>query len=223
MQSDRLVNVGLVRLTLKTCLLAFVAWVGALIYLSILTYFPPQFAHGFLRGRQAYFYGWYGVAFYAHIISAPAVLLLGLVQSIAWVRTRYPAIHRKLGLLYVWVALIFAMPSGLVMSLKTTGGISAALPFAILGIATIYSTTLGLISAQRCRYIQHQRWMTRSFLLMGSAVTLRMLAETVTYLQLGTYFSYGTLAWLSWVPALAFYEVCLVYRRRVFMNRLSDT
>lgn len=211
MQAGDYVDLKLLRFTIKTCLLAFVAWIGLLIYFSILAYFPPQFSYGFLEGRQDYFYGWYAAAFYIHIISAPAVLLIGLIQSITWVRNRYPKLHRYVGLTYVWITLLFAMPSGLAMSLKTPGGVTAALPFAVLGVATISTTTIGLISAKRHRYDQHQRWMTRSFLLMCSAVTLRMLAETVNYFGLGGYVSYAMLAWLSWVPALIVYEVALFY------------
>ena len=42
-------------------------------------YFPPNFASDFLRGRERHFLGVYQWAFYAHILSGPVSLILGLI------------------------------------------------------------------------------------------------------------------------------------------------
>lgn len=42
-------------------------------------YFPPAFASAFLTGREGYFWGYYCIAFYVHILVGPPVVLLALV------------------------------------------------------------------------------------------------------------------------------------------------
>ena len=66
----------------KTCILIFVALVGVLIVATSIAYFPPNFGFGFLLGRDSYFYSWYAIAFYIHVLSSPIALFLGLIQSI---------------------------------------------------------------------------------------------------------------------------------------------
>ncbi len=192
-------------LTTKTCILAFVGLVGALIIASSVHYFPPQFEFGFLVGREAYFYSWYAVAFYAHVISAPIPLFAGLIQSSTAIRRRFPHFHRKVGYLYAMTVLLLVVPSGLVMSFKAPGGAASILGFASLSVVTGATTWLGLTSARQGRYSQHRRWMTRSYLLICSAVMLRFVAALTHSLGL-EFVPYAAMAWLSWLPALIVYE-----------------
>lgn len=201
--------------TAKVCILTFVALVGLLIVLTSVAYFPANFSSEFLRGRESYFYSWYAVAFYVHIISSPVALFIGIVQSVARVRNRFPGFHRALGYAYVMLVIGFATPSGLVMSIKAVGGNVSVVGFATLAVATAFTTLKGFNAAQRGQFASHRRWMTRSYLLICSAVMLRFLAALVSHFRLGI--SYAVLAWLSWLPWLLIYEVILklsLYRAR---------
>ena len=199
----------------KTCGLVFVLAVGTLIVWSSIKYYPAQFEHGFLIGRESYFYSWYAVAFYAHIVSSPAALALGVLQSIAWLRRSRPQWHRWLGKCYVWLVLWIAAPSGLAMALKAGEGLAVA-AFLTLAVATWATTWVGFRAASAGRMRQHGEWMTRSFLLMCSAVMLRLLAAIVNASEVSS-ISYGVLAWLSWLPMLVGYEL-LRWRGRVGMQ-----
>ncbi len=189
----------------KTCILAFVAVVGILIILTSAAYFPPTFEFGFLRGRESYFYSWYAIAFYIHVISSPATLFLGIVQSSDWVRTRYLKLHRSIGYAYVLLVIVFAAPSGLAMSIKADGDRWAVVGFATLAVATWFATWWGFRAARRGLIVMHRQWMTRSYLLICSAVLLRFIAALTNHFELGI--SYGMMAWLSWVPSLVVYEI----------------
>lgn len=195
----------------KTCILAFIALVGILIVLTSVGYFPPTFDFGFLKGREAYFYSWYAVAFYIHVISSPITLFLGMVQSVTWVRKRHLTLHRGLGKAYVLLVLFFAAPSGLAMSIKADRDPLAVVGFATLAVATGVTTWLGFIAAKRGGIAKHQQWMTRSYLLICSAVLLRFIAALTNQFELGL--TYGAMAWLSWVPSLLVYEVVLQAQR----------
>lgn len=189
----------------KNCILAFVGLVGAMIVASTSLYFPPQFKFGFLFGRESYFFSWYAVAFYAHVTSAPIALFAGLMQSIDWLRSRFLCLHRRIGYVYVVTVLFFAIPSGLAMSLKADGGIVASLGFAGLAVATFLTTTIGYWKARKGEYDWHKKWMTRSYILVCSAVQLRFMAAIVNYFDV-EFITYSAMSWLCWLPSLMLYE-----------------
>jgi uncharacterized membrane protein len=191
----------------KTCILTLVTLVGILIVLTSIAYFPPKFGFGFLQGRESYFYSWYAVVFYVHVISSPMSLFLGLVQSIDRVRKRYTKLHRSLGYAYVVMVLFFAAPSGLAMSIKANGSSVAASGFAALALATILATWQGFSAARRGQFIKHRQWMARSYLLICSAVLLRFIAALTN--QFGLDITYDAMAWLSWLPSMVVYEITL--------------
>lgn len=205
-------NLHFLRAVSKACILVLVAWIGLLIVLTSINYFPPDFGFGFLKGRESYFFSWYAVAFYTHVISASAGLFIGLIQSLGWVRRRYIRLHQRFGMVYAYVVLLLVGPSGLAMSLRAGGSGIAIAGFALLSVATILSTWLGVYHIRRGNLALHRMWMTRSYLLMCSAVTLRFIAAITD--EFGLNLSYDAMAWLSWVPQLVLYEVIRKNPRR---------
>src|SRR5262245_46515539 len=79
-------------------------------------YLPPNFDADFLLGREAYFWGPYSWAFYAHLIAGPASLLLGTVLISDRFRQAVPKWHRRLGRWQVACILLLVVPSGLWMA-----------------------------------------------------------------------------------------------------------
>jgi uncharacterized membrane protein len=94
---------------------------------------------------------------------------------VTWVRKRHLKLHRALGKAYVLLVLFFAAPSGLAMSIKADRDPLAVVGFAALAVATGVTTWLGFIAAKGGRIAKHQQWMTRSYLLICSAVLLRFI------------------------------------------------
>ena len=188
----------------KFCALSFVIAVSILIVLSSIKYFPAQFDYGFLVGRESYFYSWYAVAFYIHVVSAPLAIAIGTLQSITALREYRPTLHRRFGYAYTILVLTFAAPSGLAMAMKANEA-SAAIAFAELAVSTFACTWFGYRAATKRDFRKHRQWMTRSYLLMCSAIILRFLAAIVNTFEL-YWISYSTLAWLSWLPSLIIYE-----------------
>jgi hypothetical protein len=76
-------------------------------------YFPPNFDADFLQGREVYFWGLYALAFYTHLMSGPASLLLGTVLVSDRLRTGAPTWHRRLGRVQAALVLLLLAPSGL--------------------------------------------------------------------------------------------------------------
>ena len=86
-------------------------------------------------------------------------------------------------------------------------GIVAGAGFSALAIATGVSAAFGWRSAVQKRFADHSRWMWRCFLLLCSAVIIRLVGGLATVTGIGVDWSYPLAAWLSWLVPLAIYEI----------------
>ena len=111
-----------------------------------------------------------------HIFSGPVVLLNGLILLSDTVRRRHGGLHRWLGRVQVVVLLLLVLPSSVVMSRHAFGGWPAGLSFLLLSAATAGCAIVGVVHARRRRYDRHRRWMLRSYVLICSAVALRLIS-----------------------------------------------
>jgi len=177
-------------------------------------YAPPDFRSDFLRGREAYFWGGYAWAFYVHIASGPLVLLIGLFLVGDRARRWSPAWHRRLGWAQVAIVLGLVTPSGLAMARYAASGPVAAAALASLAVATAACTAIGARAAATRRFAAHRRWMWRSYLLLASAVVLRLIGGLGIVLGV-TAPRYDPLAtWLCWLLPLAAFEALERSKRR---------
>jgi len=171
-------------------------------------YFPPNFDSLFLQGREAIFDGAYRAAFYVHIFSGPVVLLNGLILLSEYIRRRQSGWHRILGRIQVVVLLLLVLPSSAVMSRHAFGGWPAGLSFLLLSAATACCAIAGVIQARRHRYDLHRRWMLRSYVLIFSAVSLRLISGAAGLFGVPSpEHAYIFAAWTSWLLPLAAFEI----------------
>ncbi len=170
-------------------------------------YFPPNFQSDFLHGRDGYFFTRYQWAFYPHIVSGPVALLLGLLLMSDGYRARFPRWHRVLGRVQTLGVLFVVLPSGLVIAFDAAAGPWAAVGFVVLTLLTAACTALGWQAAVRHRFTTHRRWMQRSYLLLCSAVVLRIIGGIGTVFEVQMT-SFDLLAgWASWVVPLMLLEL----------------
>lgn len=182
------------------------------VVLGYRNYFPPQFDTDFLRGRERYFFGGYQFAFYVHLISGPLSLGLGLLLLSPRFRNRNLALHRKLGRLQAVNVLLLLTPSGIFMARHALFGVHAAVAFWVLSVLTAATIVLGWRAAVQRRFLDHQRWMMRNFVLLCSAITLRLLGGLATVLDVQSSRFDLVASWASWVVPLALLECVLVFR-----------
>jgi len=137
-------------------------------------------------------------AFTAHVVAAPIALLLGAVQLLALVQVR-PALHRWLGRIYGLSVLVGAV-SGFSVAITAEGGLSAQVGFAVLACAWLVVTFIGISHARARRFVEHRRWMMRSFALTFAGVTLRL--QLIAFTVFGMEYEQASiwLAWSCWVP-----------------------
>jgi hypothetical protein len=169
-------------------------------------YFPPDFRSDFLQGREAYFWNGYHWAFFAHLASGPVSLVLGTLLISERFRKGTASWHRRLGRVQGIGILLLVVPSGLWMAWYAATGAVAAAGLGSLAIATAVCVTLGWRAAVLRRFADHQRWMLRTYVLLCSAVVIRMIGGLATVAQFDAAWLYPISAWASWLVPLAILE-----------------
>lgn len=182
------------------------------VVLGYQNYFPPNFESDFLRGRESYFSGRYEWAFYTHIASGPCSLMLGMILVSDRFRLRFPRWHRLLGRIQVASVLLLVTPSGLWMAYYAAAGPIAGVGLAALGVATAVCITIGWRLAVKRRFAEHRRWMWRSFLLLCSAVVLRLFGGLATVVGVDAPWFDPLATWMSWILPLTAFELMSRWR-----------
>jgi len=155
---------------------------------------------------------YYKIAFFTHVYTSWAVILIGFFQFWKLIRFRYPNLHRLFGKLYIFIILIFSAPSGLVMSFVANGGIWAQISFVVLSILWIFFTYKSYQFARSKNWKKHEEYILRSYALTLSAVSLRLFKMIIANVfDLPPMDTYRFVAWLGWI-----FNLCIVelYIRR---------
>jgi uncharacterized membrane protein len=185
--------------------LGYFAYLMALITLQ---YVPINFEVAFLRLKEAEisrpYYQW---AFFGHVYTSIFVLIAGIGQFSKTLRTKWPSIHRNLGIVYVGLVLLIAAPTGLVMGIHANGGPWSQLSFCLQAILWFGFTWRALQLARRKDWTGHRAFMLRSYALTLSAVTLRLWKwGIVAVLAPPPMDTYRIVAWLGWLGNLLLVE-----------------
>jgi hypothetical protein len=148
-----------------------------------------------------------------HVAAGVTALAVAPLQFVAGVRSRWPALHRQTGRLYLMSCAIGA-PAGFMLALGTTAGPVAAVGFVIPAILWALFTWLGWRSALARQFAEHREWMLRSYAITSTAITLRLMLPTSALLGFDFLPAYRVIAWLAWMTNLALFEL-YIRRERV--------
>lgn len=183
------------------------------IMIKSVEYVSPDFDSGYLSDKSKHFY-WFRYALYVHMIAAPLAFFCGLFQFIR-LKSQY---HKVIGRIYVITILLFAAPSGLVMSFLAIGGLPGVLTFFALSICWFFYTLFAYNAARQRNYRSHARFMIGSYILTNSAILLRIFGYINNNWQLmpGPE-GYVVISILSWLPGLLIYE--LFFATRLTLRR----
>jgi len=159
---------------------------------------PPILANAFTR---------YGVLT-VHAGFAATALILGPFQFIRRLRVGRPRVHRWIGRTYAACCLAGGS-AGLILAFGARTGPVSTAGFGLLAALWLGATTLGLRAALGGRYLEHRRWMIRSYALTFAAVTLRLYLPLAFLSPWGYDNTYRAISFLCWVPNLVFAELYL--------------
>ncbi|MFW2078982.1 DUF2306 domain-containing protein [Acinetobacter sp. ULE_I010] len=190
-----------------------------------LAYFPWQTDQNFLLLKQDIVdtQPWQ-FAFKVHVIASSFVLIAGFTQFFRIFRNKHPRLHRLSGWLYILTILIFALPSGFILAVSASGGISTQISFILLCFFWGISTVLALYYALKKQWLLHRDWVIRSFALSLSALSLRTWKMVLYPLQ--PYFEwltpvhiYQLESWLGWVINLLIAEIIIIKLHQKKFNK----
>lgn len=188
------------------------AALGVKVFLSILWeyrwYFPANFDESaFLTGRRETFTALYQAAFYAHLFAGPASLALAAWSMWCGAKKKHSKLHRWAGRAQAVLIFAFLTPTGLVMATKAFSGPIAGLGFVALSLATAGTMGVAIYHAIKRKFVLHQRWATRCFILLISPLILRVVSGGLIVTESWTETTYQLNAWLSWIIPWAIYEL----------------
>lgn len=207
----------------KTAWIFFVIgilYASYLLLLLSLPYLEIRRGIDFLKTKQLiYHIKHWKYSFYVHVFSSILIITSGLFQFSKTVLNRYTNIHRISGFIYLVTTLLISGPAALVMSFYANGGYPAQASFVILSILWLGSTFMAYYYVRKKDYITHGKWMTRSYALTLSAVSLRLYSYLfdVFHFTMNPVDLYILLSWMSWIPNLIAAEIFI---RRGLIQRL---
>jgi uncharacterized membrane protein len=191
--------------------------VGTLLLLNLIAQYTTFDLHvGFLQVKQDYInIRIWRIAFYVHVFSSILTLLAGFSQFSAEILREHRRIHKMIGKIYVWDVLLINFPAAMIMAIYANGHFPSKVAFLTLDCLWFWFTLKALIEVRKGNISLHRDFMTRSYALTFSAVTLR------TWRLLFTSFSnldpdtiYMIDAWMGFVPNLLLAEY-LINRRKM--------
>lgn len=150
-------------------------------------------------------------AFYIHILFSVFALIAGLTQFSKHIMLNYKKLHKIMGYVYITDVICLAGPSGIIISFYANGTIVSKTSFILLSLLWISFTLTAILKVLKKEFIEHEKWMIRSYALTLSAITLRLLALIFPKtIHLTAHTEYAFIAWLSWTINLVIAE-CIIY------------
>lgn len=151
----------------------------------------------------------------AHILFGSVALLAGCFQVWPWFRRRYPAAHRWMGRAYFFGGVFPAGIAVLGVAPVSSTGFVSQVGNTMLAVLWLVTSIAGYRMARQRRFVEHRRWMIRSFALTMSIVLNRVWLILFVVLLLPrvdtTYggdqdamirAAAGASVWMSWVVNL---------------------
>jgi uncharacterized membrane protein len=142
-----------------------------------------------------------------HTLFGPIALVLGLVNLLpAHQPPSRSRSHRVVGRVYLASSILLGA-AGLALSLHAAGGLVSRLGFLMLALLTIGTASIGYWRIRHGDVRGHREWMLRCYACIFGAVTLRIWLPMLIVAHGGEFLpAYRWVAWLAWVPNLAFAE-----------------
>lgn len=119
-----------------------------------------------------------------HVVFGSVAMVTCCLQIWPWFRGRHPRAHRVIGRVYVFGGCLPSGLMGLVVGIATPWGPVTMVSNVLLALLWLGCTLTGWRMARQRRFVDHRRWMVRSFALTMSIITNRLYGVLFTILLL---------------------------------------
>lgn len=110
-----------------------------------------------------------------HLALAVVIHLLGPLQLVPFVRSRFPVFHRWSGRVFVACVIIVAAAGAYMLVTREIGAWTLRLGFAIQGVFILWFAWQAVRFARRGEFSLHRRWATRLFLAASAVWFFRVI------------------------------------------------
>jgi hypothetical protein len=121
----------------------------------------------------------------AHVLAGTVAMVTACFQIWPAFRARYPKAHRIMGRVYVFAGVLPAGVCAVVVGVVSPFGPVTRVANVTLGVLWLAFTVAGLRMAIRRRYVEHRRWMVRSFSLTFAIITTRICSTIFGFVLYG--------------------------------------
>lgn len=154
-------------------------WVAPLLMIAVLfaaTAVPPYLTGDRTLSRVPTHddLSWYYPVLVAHIVFGTIALITGAFQVWPWFRGRYPVAHRWMGRAYFFLGVFPAGVGGLLIAPLSSTGLASQFANTTMAILWLPISIAGYRMARQRRFIEHRRWMLRSYALTTAIVFNRL-------------------------------------------------
>jgi uncharacterized membrane protein len=155
----------------------------------------------------------------AHIVPGMLFMVLGPLQFVRGLRSKYPHVHRWCGRVFLTASAVVGV-SGLTLAYgKTIGGVDEKAAISLFGSFFLIALAKALWHALRRQFAQHREWMIRGYAIGLAVATIRPI--------MGTFFAiamlrghrpdphefFGTAFWIGFTLQMIAAEIWINYAR----------
>ncbi|GAB4564805.1 MAG: DUF2306 domain-containing protein [Haliangiales bacterium] len=207
-------------------------WISATFFgLYILAFYAAALADGDMLAWNQVLPGLYQpeqraatIGIGLHFAAGGIILVLGCVQLVAAVRSRYPALHRWLGRVYAAAALVAGLGGLTFIAINgTIGGTVMDIGFGLYGALMVIAAVQTVRHARARRLEAHRAWALRLFALAIGSWLYRMDYGFWFLLADGAGHTSSFDGWFDWIMAFWFYVPNLVVAEIFIRGRLATT
>lgn len=161
---------------------------------EMLAYLSGQessFWQDFSRSQKPLYHA-HEFAVVGHIAAASIALLAGFLQLSPYIRRTYPMLHRGSGYLYAFTAILGLGLGGYIsFALPMIGGTKTVISNVIGGMVGIGFVVMAFVCIWKQRFLEHGRWMVRSYAMLMAIVTVYLLVALFALLGVDPERGYG--------------------------------
>ncbi len=148
-----------------------------------------------------------------HLLGGLFAIVIGPFQFWSRIRNNHPKVHRISGRVYL-ISVAVGGVAGLLMAFTSDVNFVYASGLASLAIAWLLTSGMAFFAIRRRNFVQHKRWMIRSYVVTFAFVTFRVVDDVLSYYEIGEdAVRWGILAWACWAVPLLLTEIVLQGRQ----------
>lgn len=163
----------------------------------------------------------------AHVVPAMLFMIVGPLQFVSGLRSKYPQVHRWSGRIFLSASAVVGI-TGLTMAFgKTIGGVDEKAAITLFGSFFLIALGKALWHALRREFAKHREWMIRGYAIGLAVATIRPI--------MGTFFAaavirghapepkefFGTAFWIGFTLQTIAAEIWINYTRPIGVPQLT--